>query len=189
VFPQSVRFTPFDHAQAVRTLHIVQFIQIIAVNNFEKIEDAINLSGPFRWSIRNSNKVIIERHLKCTSDFTSSVRHYKNISGCICIEKTTCGRILHCREHNEVLTREFLRGRSKTKVTLTRAVDRSPRSLRAHSAFLRSLNRIPPKKSLMGKDQGPPPKRRSLRVLATTVDSLAGCHLIRFALSHSCPCN
>jgi hypothetical protein len=99
-------------------------------------------------SSRNSNKVIIARHLKCTSHFTSSFRHYKNIFGYICLTKTTCGRILHCRDHNAVLTNQFLRGRSRTKVALSRAVPAAPEPQPAQ--------KVP-------QDRGPPSKRRSLR--------------------------
>jgi hypothetical protein len=56
VLPHAIRFTAFDHAQAVCTLHVVQFIRFTVV---QKLENAINRLGPFRCSIRNSNDVLI----------------------------------------------------------------------------------------------------------------------------------
>jgi hypothetical protein len=67
--------------------------------------NAIKLSGLFCWSSRNSNKVVITRHVKYTSNFTSSFRHYKNIFRQICLTITTCGRRLHGRELKAVYSR------------------------------------------------------------------------------------
>jgi hypothetical protein len=99
------------------------------------------------------------------SDFTSSFRHYKNIFGYICLAQTTCGRILHCREHNAVLTREFLRGRSRTKVTLSRVVPAVPEP---HPAQEVLKDRGPHPAQEVLKDRGPPTKRWSLRTLGLT---------------------
>jgi hypothetical protein len=78
----------------------------------------------------------------------------QHIFGYICLAKTACGRILHCREHNACLRGSSFSGGPGRR---SRSVERS----------LRSLSRNPLKTSLAQKDRGPSFWGRSLRTLST----------------------